>query len=282
MQERVEAKRARYAFNSLSELAQYVERTPKTWTIWGCDQSVKGEARQSWDLGAGYQKAWELSRFGWIDGARGLADALKAIAPTTPAPDSRTDFYGHRPHVPRYCAGAPDCMVRHVPDPNAGGGKVLTLIVPVNATAGVSAQSMYNFGAGVVAYINQLETSGVRVELYGMICSEVRGWRVAHTWRVKSADQPFDLAVTAFTLSHPAMFRRLGFALRERCAAPATSGYGMTVSGRVDDLINAPAGAVILNGMKDANQHAPTPEAGLAYVRATVERAMERNERERA
>lgn len=274
MQERIERsdKRARYWFESLAELARYLDNTPKTWHS---NSSTGNAATRSWDLGAGYEKAWELARYGWLEGAQQAQEALKAFTPTTPAPDTKTDFYGHMPHVPRFCAGAPDCMVRKIRTPQAGAGKVLTLIVPVNATARVDAKYMRNFGLGIAQYINQLETDGIRVEVFGAFCSSISGWRVSHIWRVKRADQPLDLAVLAFAIGHPAMFRRLGFALRERCAAPQDWAYGQSVPVRADDAINAPAGAVVLNGMIDADRHARTPQTALAYITQAIDKAME-------
>ena len=109
-------------------------------------------------------------------------------------------------------------LALHANPPRMGEGKALTLIVPVNALAGVSAQSMSNFGLGVAQYINQLETDGTRVCIIGAICSKVSGKRLTHTWTIKLADQPLDLAILSFAIGHPAMFRRLGFALRERSA----------------------------------------------------------------
>lgn len=274
MQERINRtdKRAHYAFNSLAELARYVADTAPTWES---KSSRDNPASADWDLGAGYSRAWELAREGWNEGARKAQETLKQFAPSTPAPDTRTDFYGHMPHVPRYCAGAPDCMIRKDPRPASGAGKVLTLIVPVNASGSTGASHMHNFGAAVVQYVNQLEASGTRVELYGGIRSRVSGWAISHTWKIKGADQPLDLAVVAFTIGHPAMFRRLGFALRERCAARQDWGYGISEDMRPDDLLNAPAGAVVLNGMKDASSTARTPAAALAYVTKQIDRALE-------
>ena len=272
MQTRIEpdAKRARYHFESLGELGEYINATKRTWP----DNSSETDTRID-DLGAGYAGAVRMARFGWIEGAEKAQEALKAFAPMTPQPDTKTDVYGFRPHVPRFCAGAPDSMIRHTVTPSMGCGKVLTLIVPVNALAHVSAKSMANFGTAVAQYVNQLETDGTRVELIGAIVSDVEGWRVAHTFVVKYADQPLDLAVVAFAIGHPAMFRRLGFGLRERCAAPYTPGYGRSTPARVDDMINAPPGAVVLNGMTEADTRAPTAEKALAYVSAQIEKALQ-------
>lgn len=264
--------RARYHFDSLGELGEYINGTPRTWS---CNSSVSNPPEHSWDLNATYDNAVEMARFGWIEGAQKAQAALKAFRPATPQPDTKVDFYGHRPHVPRFCAGASDSMIRHTPRADMGCGAVLTLIVPVNALAHVPAQNMAHFGTAVAQYVNQLETNGTRVELIGAFVSNVSGWRVAHTWTLKHADQPLDLAVVAFSIGHPAMFRRLGLALRERCAAPMDWGYGQTQAAEVDDLINAPAGAVVLNGMREADRHAPTAEAGLAYVSRMIEKALE-------
>lgn len=269
--------RARYSFESLRELGEYIERTKRTWRD---TYSVRHGASPDWDLNAGYPTCVTMAQHGWLEGAQKAQEALRAFAPLTPQPATKTDFYGFRPHVPRFCAGAPDSMIRSATDANASTRKVLTLAVPVNATAHVGAQGMANFGTAVAQYINQMETDGTRVEVIGMIVSDVSGWRVAHSWLVKSADQPLDLAVLAFTIGHPGMFRRLGFALRERCDAPYTPGYGRSVDAKVSDLINAPLGTVILNGMREADLHAPTPAKALEYVTRQIGKAIEQQEKE--
>lgn len=275
MQTRITPDYPRYSFESLAELGEYINRTPRTWRG---DYSVSEPASHSWDLDAGYVRAVDMARNGWIEGAEKMQDALRAFAPATPAPDTKVDFYGFRPHVPRFCAGAPDNMIRHTPRADMGCGRVLTLAVPVNAGAGQSAACMAHFGVAVAQYINQLETDGTRVELIGCIVSEVNGPRVAHSWIIKRADQPIDLAVVAFSIGHPAMFRRLGFALRERSSVPYWSGYGSPKDAVTDDIINAPPGMVILNGMKEANTYAPTAKKALAYVSAKIEAALQAQE----
>lgn len=271
MIERISAKQAKYRFDSLADVARYLETQAPRWPYRSSQRESYG---QSWDLGTSYKEAWQLARGGWNEGAKRLQKALKAFRPKTPAPENKTDFYGHMPHVARYCAGAPDAMIRRVRTPQIGGGRVLTLYVPVNAVASVDAKHMANFGLGVAQYIYQLELEGVRVELWGVICSEVSGMRVSHTWLIKRASQPLDLAVVSFAIGHPAMFRRLGFALRERSHARPNISYGMSVDARLTDLIDPAPGAVILNGMREANRHARTPEQAQAYITRQIEGAM--------
>lgn len=269
-------KSALYSFGSLAELGRYLDDTPRTWK--GSDSSVTTYAEPHWDLGAGYKACVTYAREGWLEGAQRAQHALKAFTPATPKPDRVNDFYGYAPNVPRYCAGAPDCMMRKTPDPHEGMGRVLTLIVPVNALGYVSGKYMANFGLAVAQYVNQLEMEGVRVELIGAICSIVSGWRVVHTFQIKTAEQGLDLAVVAFAIGHPGMFRRLGFALRERCAAPRDHGYGRSDSLRMRDVINAPPGAIILNGMVNADTCARTPQEALEYITAQIDKAIADNE----
>jgi hypothetical protein len=269
MQYRKDDTVTRYSFGSLREMGEYIATTPKTW---GANYSVNECLSQT--LNATYDDAVRMARLGWLDGAKNAAHALKAFAPATPAPDTVRDICGFRPHVPAFCAGAPDSMIRHAKRADTGAGRVLTLAVPVNASAATSAQAMSNFGLGVAQYVNQLEADGVRVELIACIVSTVSGVRVAHAWTVKKADQPIDLAVVSFAIGHPAAFRRLGFALRERCSAAEDPGYGYSLDAVPSDFINAPAGLVILNGMKDADRHAQTPQKALAYVTTQIDKAL--------
>lgn len=286
MQTRIDlkAKRAAYHFDSALEMSEWIDRTPKTWT--NADSSHAEGCDYRWDLNAGYDGACELARLGWIEGAERAQEALKAFAPQTPKPDTRTDVYGFRPHVPRFCAGAPDSMIRHTNVAENGSGRVLSLIVPINASAATDARYMANFGVGVAQYVNQLETDGTRVEVIGCFVNSwdrpsersERDWRVTFSWVIKNADQPLDLAVMAFSVGHPAMFRRIGFALLERCAAPYHYAYAYSANAKAEDIINAPPGAVVLNGMKDANTCAKTPEKALEFIRAQIEKAIETRE----
>lgn len=277
MQSRMIGSRVLYAFDSLAETARYIEDTRPTWHS---RNSRDNDPSADWDLNAGYAGAWTMAREGWIDGAKRAQKALKAFAPATPKPALRNDFYGHMPNVPRFCAGAPDSMIRHTPDPRAGFGRTLTLYVPIICSWYQEAQNIANFGLGLAQYINQLETDGVRVEVYacasGTTTSDNK--RVCYSVRVKRAEQPLDLAVLAFAIGHPAMFRRIIFALMERSATKQCSGYTIPADFVLKDAINPPPGAVVLNGVNNANTVAATPESALAYIEERIEAAMADNE----
>ncbi len=273
MQERIDqaAKKCSYHFDSLPELGHYIETAPRTWRGSGTRDSIDLGKSKDWDLNAGYDESVRMAKEGWLEGARKSQDALKLLPLSAPAFKREINYYGHLPHMGRYVAGAMKHMVHK--RRTEGRSSVLVLIVPVNALAMVSAEHMANFGLAVTHYIAQMERQGTRVEVWGAIRSDSTGWQITHSWVIKRAQQPMDLAVMSFTVGHPAMFRRLGFACRERCAAPSNPAYGKSVALKQEDVVNCPAGAIILNGMKDAGSIARTPEAAVAYVTKFIDEA---------
>ncbi len=269
---------AKYQFNSLNELSRWIDDTPRTWGA--VKQATSNPAAASWDLGAGYEGAVDMAREGWLEGAQSAEAVMATLPPKDAAPDTRTDFYGHLPHVARFCAGAPDSMIRYTRDGVSGSGRVLTLYVQINALFGTNAKCMSNFGLGVAQWVNDVEQRGIRVELWGVFVSQMRSGgvkKLSHAWRIKYADQPLDLAVLSFSIGHPAMFRRLGFALYERSKAGACSSYGVTVSPKLSDLIDPPAGSYVLTGMGEANRVAPTPKKAADYITAQLDSMLSEN-----
>lgn len=275
MLNKIEPRGAKYLFNSMLEVGEYINATPRTWKA---NQSRDNYASRDWDLGLGYDGAVRLAREGWLEGAERAQDALKSFRAQSPMPDQKVDFFGHMPHVPRYCAGAPDSMFRHTTPPTIGGGKVITLYVAINCNCMQDAEYLANYGVGVAQYINQLENDGMRVELYACTAQQYFGkayGRVSHVIKLKSADQPLDLAVITFAIGHPASFRRIWFALMERSAAREQRGYYEPVRVKPSDILEFPPHAYILNGMLNANTNARTPKQALEHIGAEIERAIE-------
>lgn len=279
MQTRIDRKRAAYQFDSAYEMETYIANAPRTWSYKSAESA--SHTGKSWDLSVGYAGACDLMRGGWIEGAQRVQKTLAAMPPMTPAPVTRTDFYGHLPHVARFCAGAPDSMIRYDRDARNGSRPVLTLYCAINANCMERADAMANYGVAMAQYINQMETDGTRIELYAVFANEFQGGRRGSwCWRVKSADQPLDLAVLAFSVGHPAAFRRIGFAVMERSDIRAQSNYGYSDDATLRDLIDPPAGAIILNGMLNANTHAATVPKALAHIEQQITDAITKREKE--
>lgn len=270
MQTQITSEAHRYFYESLSEVADYIRDTPRKWTY---NESHDGPVKQSWDLATGYSKALTLMDTGWSDGAKKAQAILKTFKPASFKPDTRNDFYGFRPNVPRYCAGAPDCMVRRDKRADQGAGAALTLVVPLSANCGTSAEHMMNFGCAIAQTVAQMEHEGTRCEVFGAISVRLRaaGCKVHHVFRIKRADAPLNLPKLAFAIGHPAMLRRIGFALIERTDREIQApGYGAALGATLQDVINVPASAVIINGMDDADRVAKTPESALAHIQAAI------------
>lgn len=259
----------RIQFESLRELAKYIDGKPRTWSR---NLSAEQEGYHDWDLGLGFKGAVNMAREGWLEGAQRARKALKAFAPTYPEQATKTDVYGFRPHVPRYCAGAPDNMIRHNPRATDGMRKALTVYVNVNANADMNAEYMANYGLAVAQWVNTLQVQGTRVELWGCATTEGNRDRITHSWRIKPASQPIDLAVLSFCVGHPAMLRRLEFALCERAPVPEMAGYGRAVLTTMADQFNPPKASTILTGMLDVSSHSRTPESALEYVRKQLDK----------
>ena len=272
MRSKVTAKRSQYRFDSLPQYSRWLRDTAPIWTY---TNSREHEGEQDWDFATGYTKCEALARDGWLEGAQKAQEALKTFSPTSPLPDVKTDFYGHRPHVARYCSGAPDSMIRYDREAQGGSGRVISLLVPISVNWMTRADRFANFGVGVAQYVNQMETQGYRVEVHAGMAQEARGHRMTCTVQIKSADQPLDLAVMAFAIGHPAMFRRLGFAMIERSALPETASYGMPEDMNAADMLDAPNGLIVLNGATNSNEVARTPQAALKYISECIEAAIE-------
>lgn len=253
------------------DVQRWLEATPRLWQYSSSTNSPHGG---SWDLGASWEDTCKLARDGWHTGAVKLYDKLNAMpAPTTTHTKLRMDVAGHFPDVARYLQGDP----AHMTTRGKVHGKKPTISIIVNATASasVNAQHYMNFGCVMSAVIDKLESHGRRVELSICFANAMNHTRALVGWRVKAAGEALDLANVAFSLAHPAAYRRFGFGLWERTAAHnATPGYGCCSDLTTEDakhfdseeslIVNATFGSI--------SQCVGVPEA-MAFVRKQINAA---------
>lgn len=269
----------RYRHDSLEAVAHYIAATPATWKGHESSKGRSGPyAAYEWSLGASYDDALKLARDGWQEGAKRMAQGLVRLPAIDSVPDYVFDVAGYLPDVGRYCAGMPDNMLRY-PDEEMGTKPVVTLVVNAVANAGTKASHMANYGLAIARYVDELEAGGYRVELLAGCVSHAAN-RVVTLWNVKRAADAMNLASVAFSIGHPAAFRRLGFALLERSAVPYMPGHGAAVDLKLSDVIDATPGTIILNGMKDANRIAKTPEDALAFIGKQIDAVLNNYEAE--
>ena len=260
-------------FASLQAMQRWIEATPATWTY---KQSRTGTASQSWDLNAGWEGALKLARDGWREGGAAFATGLATLPAMEPAPAWTLDVGGFFPDVPRYLTGRPDCMWNEAQDPDAHRKPTLTLVVSTAANCGTDAKAMGNYGMAIAHYVDELENAGLQVEVIACIAERYSRADAAWTWTVKAAGERMNLETVAFSIAHPACFRRLGFALIERLPVSIPQEYGYGTAQATARWHIAPSDfkdAVILNGMINANSHSATREGAYRHVVAEIEAA---------
>lgn len=221
---------------------------------WGASASQSNPATKGWDLNADYDGALKLARDGWAEGMDAMEQTLHAIIPAV----------GHEPRwgwsetggsisVSRYLHGHPKSM-RNRRKKHMGSSPVLHIVVNTAASCAVKAAQMANYGAAIVGLIDRLETTGKRVHLDLVNVSCVNNEiRLAYGWNIKRASEHVDLAAIAFSIAHPASFRRLGFAMMERSPSDCeTYGYGYAADLHIADVPDADEGTMLVDGVNHA------------------------------
>jgi hypothetical protein len=219
--------------DSLADAVSWLDRTPR---LWNQKASVGDRPSHDWDANAGWEGALRLGRDGWDAGVQDLHGKLEAMVRTVTEkqPPWRYDVAGALPDVPRFLAGAPDPMMNH--GKTKGKKPTVHIVVDVCVSSMATSRQIMNYGTALTALIDEIEHSGKRVQLdavalitrlgggYGGGKACVMGWTV------KRASEPCDLSAVAFSLAHPAAFRRLMFGMVERTPlAWDTHGYGSSI-----------------------------------------------------
>jgi hypothetical protein len=257
-------------FPSLSAVVDYINTTPK---VWKTDASTNGDKEHSWDLSAGYQGALDMAFNGWREGARNVQQGLEILRPTASAYFKRYHVTGQRVSIGRYLVGNPLCMVDRKPKQSAK--PAIRLAVSVCCSAFVRADCFSNFGLAIASYAEQLEQAGYKVEVIAAIPNAYKNGQVQESifsWVVKGLHDRLDFSDLAFSIGHPACFRRLGFALIERLPCAASWSYGKVRKILPGDLPHD--NVILLNGINQVNDKATTPEDALAYVAEVISEAM--------
>lgn len=197
--------------------------------------SKRGDIGDSWSGELDLSGACQLQRHGWPTGLRQLSDALAtAKAHVARSPAIMYDVAGAYPAAHLAAAGDPASMValqpsmeRHKP--------VIKLGVAGNMTARFSADQFQIYGAALVSYIDTLENTGCRIELYKLMSNTYSdGGHMTTQVRLKAAEQPLELDRLAATLIHPASFRMVEFHHMSTLpiARQIGFGYGSSVTAR--------------------------------------------------
>lgn len=249
--------------DSLADVQSFLELTPRKWSS---NSSSSNTAEHSWDLGVGYRGALELTKTGWLAGAQDLSSRLSTFMPPRDKDDSwRYDVAGELPDIGRYLAGDPAHMRRH--GHPKGHRPIISIAINIRTTWSIKATQMANFGAAMCAIIDMIEHTGRRVELVATCLGNSNQTRLSCGWTVKKAEDPLDLAAVAFSLAHPAAFRRIGFAMFERSILRNDSLYTLPLTTFKEfDLIDPLPGTYCIDGLNNHQTRARTIEDALALA----------------
>ena len=219
-----------------------------------------------WHGAASHAEALRMAREGSPKHREMMTKGMQAVRPftvTMPVAFQRRDVAGERPDVGRACAGAPMNMVRRIKR-DVKTKPVTRWLVHMGGIADVTATQRVNRGAAIMALLDSVEQSGMRVEVELLMAATHVSDR-AKTWAtrimLKEAEQPLDIDVAAFCIVCPAIHRWLDFGLRQKLVA--SLGMGTTCDINEEGRVYFPACTTSDTWNR--------PDTAAATVRATYE-----------
>ena len=231
-------------FDSFGEMLNYVETNPNF-----CQSDKDGT--DGWDGMRNFADASQLARDGWHDVRPEVEKLLNQMSDVIAdrleiAPSMTWNVAGGVVDVGRYCGNEPMCMLDFPMEPQERMGKVVKLFIDYGASASFSGDFIMKRGIVLLALVDTLQKLGVSVEIYGETAI-TGGHSTMHTTVTKLHDPTdrLDIDALMFTLAHPAMLRRMAFAVREMssCAkeigACAGGSYGRTIHTVYAPTVNA-------------------------------------------
>lgn len=219
-------------FDSFGAMLKYVEQNPNM------GQSDK-DGVNGWDGMKNFAQANELARSGWHDIRPEVEKLLNNMSEVIAdrlelSPAMQWNVAGGVVDVGRYCGNEPMCMIDFPMEPQERMGKVVKLFIDYGASASFSGEFIMKRGIVLLALVDTLQKLGVSVEIYGE--TAITSGTTCHTTVTKLHDPTdrLDIDELMFTLAHPAMLRRMAFAVREMSSCSKSIGaysggsYGST------------------------------------------------------
>lgn len=264
----------RMDFESINEVIDHLDRDRPSDS--GAS-SVEDSAEEEWDLGIGWDGAMSAYVGGWSEGAKKAYDLAERLRPAPKA--NRTTLHrsvtGAFPNVGAHLAGAPNSMYQ-VSKKQATGRPYVHLYMPISFSGSMNAETAFDRGCALVAITDALETAGCRIKITLTRTSDIASRdRICMRFMVKNYGDRLDVDQLIFTAAHPAMFRRIGFALQERSGfGPVRNatllGYGSPCDLR--DTDTEPDGKAVLVKFPRLERHHTgwTPERFLSDMVAAL------------
>jgi hypothetical protein len=172
-----------------------------------------------------WTKTWEeavaLQRKGWQEGADRVQrhrDGLQAFVAAAKAAKSLTttwDFSGVWYDAAKDLSGDPECWACEQFVGDSIANRVVSVRLNNCVSCGITANTITARGLALLVAVDLLEACGTRVEVIIGQASRQNGTVVECNITAKRADENADPNGIAFSVSHPAFFRRFGFRFLE-------------------------------------------------------------------
>jgi len=173
------------------------------------EKRSESDQRKDWYGGMSYDRSIEAVRSGDMTGVAAsnkLLAEMESLVPVSKSWRTIDSVVGMCPNVPQYLAGNPYNM--RLKRRCATATAPLSIFVELVASAGISAQTCLKRGAAMLALVRML--ANLRpVELWCVVAIGQRNSRSSLCVRLDTA--PLDLARAAHVLTHPSVFRALGY-----------------------------------------------------------------------
>lgn len=175
------------------------------------------------------REALNLARHGWTEEnqeAMAIAEDAVSVLERDGVMQSFNqpvwDVTGAQVDVGAYLAGTPECMIDYPVNPAKGKVPTVTIVKSFTFLSTMDDEEMRVHGRLVVALCLALERLGVPVEIWAdrpLNNANTHNGRYYQRILLKAGDDYLDAGQLQFALIHPAMLRKLGFAVM-RAASP--------------------------------------------------------------
>ncbi|HEY2695410.1 MAG TPA: hypothetical protein VGJ45_08070 [Pseudonocardiaceae bacterium] len=214
--------KTRYAMPPMWSWQEFLDMAQRPETI---DGAGRQDDRTEF-AGADWDEALRLAVDGWqvpleqadvtvgtLRERAGIGTAVTTLEPTWDVTGSEVD-------MALYLAGVPECMIDAVPTQTSRRGRVVTFVVPASYESNTEHHAIINRGLALATLCTAIIEAGHGVEIWSEKAvmlgrDDDERERFVALARVISPGEPFDVGRLIFAMAHPAMLRRIWFAVTD-------------------------------------------------------------------